>query len=449
MASLTLALDFGTSGLKGALFFGSTIVDSAQTPYPTRNHTQRPQDWLEALRQVAAALPGYEAVSITGQMQDLICLDSGGDVLGAARLYSDTSATSAAARLHALVPDWEQITGNEQGATSNAAMFAESHPERTAHLLFGPSGFIAHALGLGYHVDSTTASTTGLLDLDRRAWSEKVAHAAGIDMALLPMLSDGLLGTVAPNDYGITPGVSFFLAPGDAATTTLGIIGDEPGRGYIYLGTSGWYAEICEERPQWPGAFHVLALPGGTTLAIAALLSAAGTADWARVAFLGGASHDAAEELLATRPRGWSGISSIPSLHGERFPVRADAAGVALAGLRSTHAPADMYKAVLEGVALFLSHAMSRDATASAAALPVVGGGANSQLWLQILADVTGRTIVAPTLVDASLLGAAGVLAEGQSRIIEPDPRAVASYATARASQLRLFSAVADSTPGL
>lgn len=442
MDELTLALDFGTSGLKGAVIDGSTVVAAARAGYPTASHSQRPAEWLTALSHVVAALPGFSRMALTGQMQDLICLDEKGQVLAPARLYSDSSATAAASRLHAVLPRWQEITGNEQGATSNAAMFADRHPEGTAHLLFGPSGFIAHALGLGYHVDSTTASTTGLLDIKHRQWSAEVAHAAGIEPRMLPELSDGEIGPVAPNDYGIPVGTPLYLAPGDAATTTLGILGHQTGRGYIYLGTSGWYAEICEEPPRWPGTFHLLALPGGKTLAIAALLSATGTADWARDTFLGGASHAEAEKALGACPRGWTGISSIPSLHGERFPVRSDSLGVALMGMRSKHTHIDIYKAVLEAVALSLSHAIS-----GSCVLPVVGGGAKSEGWLKIIADVTGHTVAAPQLVDAALLGAAGTQAQGEALIVEPDPAALASYQAARSAQLWLFSAAEESQP--
>ncbi|KAB1504374.1 hypothetical protein F7230_04670 [Corynebacterium sp. 320] len=207
------------------------------------------------------------------------------------------------------------------------------------------------------------------------------------------------------------------------------------GSGYVYLGTSGWYAEILEDgqRPDWPGAFHTLALPGGRALAIAAVLSAGGTAQWARERILGGATPEEADALLLQRGaedqreasaqqeaenqreasaqqsvnthRGWTGITSLPSLHGERFPIRDDSATAALVGLTGKHTAADLYKAVLEGVALSLAPAIP--AGEQHGVLPITGGGAASRPWLEIFADVVGRPVAAAPDAHASLVGAA------------------------------------------
>lgn len=398
MAHSTLTLDFGTSGLKAALYNNGTVTATAHAAYPTYGTEQDPRDWLRALKQVTAQLTLFDAVSLTGQMQDLICLDTDYQPLRRAVLYSDARATEEAAAVHHAVPDWDHLAGNEQSAT--AAQFLRFAPASTTHLAFGPAGFMSAHLGLGTHTDPTTASTTGLVDT-HATYLEPVLTAAGIDPALLPPIAHGLLGYAAANDLGIPAGTPIISALGDAAATTLGTSPD----GYLYLGTTGWYAQVLERRPQWPGAFHTLVLPGGKVLAIAAVLSAGAAAQWGRAVFLAGASPSTADSLLAQRGRKPTGITCVPSLSGERFPVRDDGATASFSGVRAHHSAIDLYASVLEGVARSLAHAVPREG----GVLPVSGGGAASRPWLQILADVTGRTVAAVPSggQDAALRGAA------------------------------------------
>lgn len=430
-----LAVDFGTSGVKAGVVTRGTVAHTVEAGYPTSDTQQDPADWLTALRQVTSQLPqDYDVVSLTGQMQDLIQLDADYQPLGPAILYTDTRAAVQAEEIHRQLPNWNEWTGNEQSATSNVAMLAHTDHD-PAHIVFGPAGFVAALLGLGALVDSTTASTTGFYHLEHRAWIPELAHPA------LPQIVDGLVGTASDNDLGIPAGTPVVLAPGDAGSTTLGLSDS----GYVYLGTSGWFAAVTEDRPDWPGSFHRLALPGGAQLSIAAVKSAGGTAEWARRELLGGLDPASADALITRR--GWSGIVALPSLHGERFPLIDASLSLTFTGIRDHHTRADVYQSVLESVALALAVAVPR----SDEVLPVTGGGARSQAWVSIIADVTGRPVAALPEVQATLLGAAaeaeralggvGVPAVTETSIIEPDAAATHSYAEALAQQAQLFEA--------
>lgn len=471
-----LALDLGTSGAKAALIDVRTgrPTASAFRPYPTRNLPgggveQDPADWLHAARAAITGCLGDgvrpAALSLTGQMQDLICLDASGRPLGPAVLYSDTRASRQATEIAQVVPDWEEITGNEHNATSNAAMFrrlAQLNDPRAeaATLLFSPAGYLIHRLGLGTVVDETTAGTTGLFDIRIRGFSGQVAAAAGIDAAVLPQVRSGHVGDTGDGAFellGLPAGVPVVLAPGDATATTAGIVGVAPGDDYLYLGSSGWHAEVREEITMGgPGAVHQLALPDGGILRIAAVLSAGATAQWARSTFLGGAPPEDADRMLVERGiRGFHGLLSLPSIHGERFPVRDDALGAAVTGMRAGTRPIDIYAAVLEGVALGLSHSLPEDGDRP---LPVVGGGTNSRPWMEIVADVTGREVRVISGVDAALNGCAlaatdalGLTDTGVAPLVQgnaageavpPDPAAHASWCQVRARHRALYAAL-------
>lgn len=460
-----LTLDLGTSGAKAALVdvHGIVIATSshnyATTSLPGGGSEQSPQDWIDSAREcildLLAHSANFAAVTLTGQMQDLICVDARGEAIGFAVLYSDTRATAEATQLQQELPEWNEITGNEQTATSIPAMWARAVAAdatlaaKTHHLLFSPSGYVVSQLGLGYFCDETTASTTGLFDLSRRDWSRRISAAARINAAALPTISSGLVGLAPANNHlGIPAETPIVLAPGDAASTTCGLVGLAPGEDYVSFGTSGWHAQVVETQ-QAPSAIHQLALPGSGILRIAAILSVGGTADWARERFLPGVGNTTSDGMLMRTPRVPTGMLSLPSLRGERFPVRSDHLGAAIVDIPADAENLSLYAAVLEGVCFGFSH----DITGTDP-LPATGGGSRSLPWMRMLADITGRTVRVTPSNDASLRGAAifaahvlslGVIEPLSSHAIvdiEPDPDAQPAYQALRARHRQLYDAL-------
>lgn len=484
-----LCLDLGTSSAKAAMIDldGRTLaLGSASyvtTALPGGGAEQDPEDWLRAARaaigQVATAGIEVAALCLTGQMQDLV-LEGGHGALRPAVLYTDQRAARDAQQLRAALAqegtDWDAVTGNRQDPSSCAAMFrrlAHAEPETAARahgLTFGPAGHLAARLGAGLWCDLTTASTTGLLDATTREWHPGVARAAGLDPALLPRLTRGHGQVVGRTDarardlLGLEEGVPIVLAPGDAGAAALGVTGTAPGKDHASLGTSGWIASI---RPRGSGpdpapfnpASHRLAL-GEDELLISAVLAGGAAAAWARDAYLGGMDAQAADALLAERERtggrGPTGLLVLPSLGGERFPVRDDALRGAVLGLRAGTGPAELYAGTLEGVALALSHAL--DPARAGEELAVVGGGAASGPWRRILADVTGRPVLTLSVpgADATLLGTAiagaealglghaiAPLAKREGELTAPDPAAARAFAALRPAHRALYDAAA------
>lgn len=609
-----LCLDLGTSAAKAALLaLDGTTRAQASSGYKTFTAAdggveQNPADWLRAAEDaITQLLRGADeepvALSITGQMQDLVLLTEGEPV--PAILYSDTRAASDAAEIRQILGRegrtaveessddpgqdghsgqggqdgqraecggsadavWERITGNEQDATSCAAMFrrlSRTSPDvvgRARGVVFGPAGYLVHALGLGAWCDVTTASATGLLDARTRRWSDPVARAAGLSRAMLPELTRAIGQVVGRTDesaadlLGLPVGLPVILAPGDAGATTLGIVGLDEGDEYAYLGTSGWLAAVVPEtrrdhedagsdRPRdaispdgpAPGISHHLALSGqddssapspspspsssstssfappsswsfafpssppspSRTLRISALLAAGAAAEWARGALLAGITAEEADDLLERREvehgRGPTGLLALPSIHGERYPVREPDLRAAIIGMGPSTEAIDMYAAVLEGVAHALAHAAvesaagvtgpvvgaalasprepaspGEPASLGDTALPgepafaprplaVAGGGAGSEPWMRILADVMGRPVRVVEEADAALLGCALAAADALQlehtirpladrdggRTVEPDPSAVRRHARFRRGHRALYLAVAE-----
>lgn len=433
--SLVGGLDLGTSAAKLVLLDADgTLVAQASEPYPTRTTAggvveQDPEHWWQAactvLRRCGLG-DQIQAIGLTGQMQDLVPVRRR-RALRPALLYSDTRAGTQQERLADVIPHWEQRTGNLQDLTSVAAKIAwldHHEPEVLAsaeHLLLGPSGYVAHRAGARAACDVTTASSTGLLDVEARSWFDAAVQAAGARLHQLPHLTgalpgDALVGQVdadAAADLGVAPGTPLLLAMGDAGSTTAGLVGTAPGHSYLYLGTTGWVAGITPATDSEPSPIHSLVLPGWEQrLRIGSVQSAGSAAAWALSTLLPGATFQEAELRVAPRLGHLTERPlCLPGLAGERTPLRDGQLRGAFVGVQEASTPEDLYLAVLTGVAMGLRHAADEMGLAQDR-IPLVGGAAGSAVWRQVLADVFGATIVSGTANDPGARHAARTAAD-------------------------------------
>ncbi|HYH30487.1 MAG TPA: FGGY family carbohydrate kinase [Pseudonocardia sp.] len=457
-SGLVAALDLGTSGVKAAICTSDGgVLGSGYAPYPTVRRRpgwaeQSPLDWWEGARSALAACPRRDEVGVlvaTGQMQDVVLTDAGSPRRDAL-LYSDLRAVAEhrEAEEH-LGPDWPRVSGNLPDASwlvGKLRWLAAREPGtvRGAQLTLGPAGWLLHRAGGRATADVTTASTTGLLDATARTWWQPAVAEAGLEPEQLPELGDGVVGELsaaAGGELGLPAGALLVAAPGDAAATTEGVAG-RSGRAYAYLGTSGWVAHrggagdgIAD------AALHLLALADGGWLRIGPMLSVGTAADWALRTFLPGLDHAAAAAAAAAV--GPTRVLVLPSLAGERAPVRAPDARAAMVGAGPGTDGAVLYRATLEGVAHSLRAVLDVLDAPRADVLPVAGGGSRSTLWRQVLADVLD-TPIAPVAGDtAGLVGAqrAAARAVGGTEVaplaerirprevVAPDPRAARHHA--------------------
>ena len=456
--TLVAGLDVGTSALKLSIVDpgassdpAASVLARAEAAYPTHAGPggiaeQNPEDWWRAA-QAAFADPAITplarrvgAIGLTGQMQDLI-LVSGNRPVRPALLYSDVRAAAQAARLHAAIRDWDARTGNLQDAAAvpaKLAWLAEHEPEalaRTEALLFSAPAYVAWRAGgapTSPACDALTASTTGLLDVDARAWAADIARAADARPEILPALTgltegDDVVGHVdagAAEALGVRAGTPLVLAMGDAGATTDGLAGSEPGDAYLYLGTTGWIAGIApldaHARPE-PSAMHSLVLPEWRgLLRIGAVLSAGAAAAWSRDTFLPGLTWDQVEALVAGRVGQVAARPlCLPGLAGERTPVRDARQRAAFVGVGADTDAVDFHLATLTGVAMGLRHAADAMGVHQRR-IPLVGGGAASPAWRRILADVLDATIVTGAADDPGCHAAVRAAARALGRDVPP-----------------------------
>jgi xylulokinase len=419
-----LAVDVGTSAVKVALVTDGDVVAAAAADHPLSAPRagwaeQHPDDWWRATVRAANLLRGrtsfddIDAVAVTGQMQDLVCLDGDGSPVRPAILYSDVRAAAEHERLGAeLGPAWAAAIGATPDPSHVAAKWRwlvdhePDHVGRTRTVVFGAAGAVVHRLTGVACCDPSTAATTGLYELDRRRWWPPAVDALGVPV---PAITDvgavaGALSAAAADTIGAVAGTPVVHANGDAVATTIGVCGTLLDRPYAYLGTSGWVAVSTAQPRRVPG---VIVLPGLAPRhwVAAAQLSVVGAApDWAREHLLGGVTHPELDALAAEGGcAAADGVLFVPTLDGTR--AAPSATGVLL-GVRRATAAATIAAAVVEGVAHAVRQLLMAVAP-GAGELAVCGGASRSPALVQAVADVTGCQVVRVTAEHAAVLGAA------------------------------------------
>ncbi len=417
-----LGIDLGTSELKVLLMdahghvlgTAGTQLSVAQ-PQPGWSE-QDPAQWLAALasacHNLRSAQPqAYAAVSgigLSGHMHGATLLDAAGSVLRPCILWNDTRSTGQCAQLTQACPALEQITGNlaMPGFTAPKLAWVRQHEAavfaQTAKVLL-PKDYLRLQLTGEYISDMSDAAGTLWLDVGRRDWSDTMLAATGLTRQHMPRLVEGSavaghLTAAAAALLGLPAGLPVAGGAGDNAASAIGLGAVNPGDGFVSLGTSGVIFLATEKfAPNPANAVHAFchALPGAWHQ-MAVMLSAASCLRW--VTELTGKANEAAllDEVAQLTPAQRAQCPLfLPYLSGERTPHNnADASGVFM-GLRATHQAAHLGYAVLEGVSFGLLDGLTalRQAGGNAQQLQLVGGGARSALWAQLLADVLGLRI--------------------------------------------------------
>lgn len=400
-----LVLDCGSSALKATVFADDgAVIATADAGYPAAAapHRRAPEDWWRAVVEAVGRLPreGVSALSLTGMMENLIAVDALGQPVRDAVLYSDPIGTEAfdavAARLEAA--DSTAILGNAPRPLMTAFKLKALGAAGARWVLPGSKDFLALRLTGVVATDPSCASTTGLMDIGTRDWSSDLVALLEVDRGLLPPIvaAETVLGGLteaAAAALGLPAGLPVINGCGDAAATTIGGGAERPDEVSIYLGTSGWVAGVTALTERMPRPYYRLAHPlHGGLIEVAPILSAGAAAQWARETL--GLTLQDAERLAGEADASPTGALFLPYLNGERTPfvdleLRAGFANVAVGDSAAT-----LYYAALEGVAF----AIAANVRAMGAAGPVylVGGGAQSAVWPQIMADVLGREVTVP-----------------------------------------------------
>lgn len=461
-----IGLDLGTSSLK-AVLIGDTqrIVAEHSVPLTVqRPHDgwseQDPRSWvlaaidaLSVLRQASGA-GRLKGIGLSGHMHGAVLLDEVGQVLRPCMLWNDTRSHAEAAEMDR-DPAFRAITGNIvfPGFTAPKVEWVRRHePEvfaRTAKILL-PKDYLRYAL-TGYFVsEMSDAAGTAWFDTGARDWSDDLLAKCGLTRDHMPALVEG---NAPSSDLRDKLGIQLDLPPlvvagggGDNAAAAIGAGVVREGQAFVSLGTSGvLFAANDAYRPDPATAVHTFchALPG-TWHQMGVILAATDSLNWlARLT--GQTPAHLVQDLGPVMAPGRTLF--LPYLGGERTPHNdARIRGQFLHLDHATDAQAAT-RAVLQGVAF--AFADSRDALAATGTVIqralVLGGGARSDYWVQVLATVLGFPLDVPAqgefgaALGAARLGMMAATGAGAeiatqpplSHSVDPDPALHDAFAEA------------------
>lgn len=489
MKKYLLGIDIGTSSCKVAVFEASgKLCASASEEYelfrPERGFAeQSPEDWWWATCKALNTIfdksdvraDEIAAVGVAAQSWACVAVDSEGNALCRAPIWMDTRAEGICADLRQSIDESEifKICGNPLSPTYTTAKVLwmkqnlPSAYEKTCKILQANSYIVLRLTGKMTQ-DISQGYGWHCFDVNKLGWDTDIARLLGIDTHLLPEVypCDSVVGSVteqASRLTGLVSGTPVVTGGLDAACATLGVGVIENGQTQEQGGQAGGMS-ICLDKPYSDMRLilspHVVPnrwlLQGGT-------VGGGGVMRWLDRELgehgleSGTNSFNRLNELAASVAPGSDGLIFLPYMAGERTPIwDPDAKGVYY-GLDYTKTRAHLIRAGMEGVAYSLRHNLEIAETAGATVncLVASGGSANSSLWNQIKADVTGKILTVTASEAATTRGAAILAGVGvgmfdsytqaiiqdktQPVVYYPDPAAKKVYGESYLRYLELY----------
>lgn len=415
-----VTFDIGTTTIKGVLVSTEWQVVSVKnfelnTIFEGDFQEQSPLQWYEGFCSISKEFAqevdvrDITAVVMSGQMQDLILLDADAMPVANAILYSDSRAQEEAETIIERIGGdrLEEITGNHFDASIPFAklLWVQRHLPHilssTHKVVFSSKDAVIARLCGTFISDVTTCSTVGLQDIQTKQWRKDWLRQLDLPERLLPRLlyAEDLAGTItaaAALECGLAAGTKVYAGTGDAGATTLASGITKSGDYNINLGTSGWVATVSHDIVNGTGVFNLAAMPKERIVNVVPFFNAGNVNKWISNLFSNDEStvdvYAYANQLLEDSHPGSNGVFCLPYLLGERFPVVDGNVRGAFVGLTPETRKSDFIRAALEGVAYSIRQGMD-SLQAVPNSISLVGGGAKSMVWCQILADVLGHTI--------------------------------------------------------
>ena len=493
---ILLGIDIGTSGCKvTAIDERGRILDEGFAEYEASHPhpgwaEQNPEDWCSAVRDILGTMrqrgvtdfADIAALALDGSTHNAVLLDGGMNVVRPTIMWTDQRAVAESAELNQKHGDAVFRTAYQMAAptwTLPQFLWLQRHePDilpRTSHVMF-VKDYVRWRLTGEWCTDTIEAQGTLFFDMAGKRWSQELCGLGKIPLHILPPLvapTDvvGKVTTAAAVEFGLPKGIPVVCGCSDSAVEDYAAGAIDPGSCILKLATAGNVNVMTDRAVPHPKTLTYSHVVPGLWYTVVATNTAALAQRWFR-------DHFCAEELAesarsgrkvyaimddeaAQSPPGANGLFFHPYLQGERAPYWDPQLRASFVGATMRHTRADFIRALLEGVVYSLRDCFR---TIEDMGLPVtefrlIGGGAKSALWTQIVADLFGREIIVPQGCDASFGSALlagvgiGVFADECEAVrqclrerdpVAPDPERHAQYAKRLSLYYRIHDVLAD-----
>lgn len=478
-----LGIDIGTGSTKAvALDLSYQPTGSCQQHYPMFSplpgySEQDPETiWMafvecinEMVNKMGAA---PEAIGLSSAMHSIIAVDAAGAALAPMMTWADARSADIAEQMRATDAGMKiyEATGTPIHAMSplcKLIWLRENQQERfdAAYKFISIKEYIWYRLFNEYRIDHSIASCTGLFDLESLGWNSNAMQMAKIDPARLSKpVSTGYsrkgLSPTAAMLFGVHD-VAFVLGASDGCLANLGSHATEPGVAAITIGTSGAVRVASRKPASNPSMTFSYVLDEQTYVCGGPVNNGGIVLQWLLKNVFGEETHgpddyDNLFKLIKSIPAGSEDLIFLPYLNGERAPVWDASASGGFFGLRLQHGQGHLARAVLEGICYALNQVLVtlEQYTGHIHQINVSGGFVHSEVWMQLLADITGKPLILMHTEDASAIGAAYLAAkaigltneyprpEPTEKTIVPDGQTHNAYKKGFATYSQLYPAL-------
>ncbi len=484
---ILFALDAGTTGIKGGVFTpdGRCILQGwreTRTFYPKPGYAEQDPkaQWesaVELLRELREKTEDCEPLALvfTGTMNGCIPIDRDGEALYPNIIHADTRTTREVAAMEKIVPGKEFYarTGNLLNSHISLPKYRWLRQQEpgvydAAWRFVNIKDYLYGRMTGQYGcTDRSDASLCGVLDIQQGTYAEDLLQTLEVDAGKMPELRSsadvtGRVSREAAALTGLPEGLPTAIGGGDGSCAARGTsCGQES---YLCLGSSAWVSQRRSKpvTDSGTGLFQYYDLDGQHLNLVGTVQSATAASNWifSELFFPGKPRKEwdfkQLEALARSVPAGADGLFFLPTLMGERTPWWDDTLTGSLLGMTFRHTRAHVVRAVYEGVMQSLAQCgkIMSETGVPVRELVLSGGGAASELWLQMAASMFGCPVSRHAVPDeATGLGAAMAALVGigyyadfdaaacmirRGKTVLPDPEETAIYAVHAETYRRL-----------
>lgn len=434
-----LGIDLGTSSVK-MLFMNTngevikTYTKEYPISYPQNGWAeQNPEDWWTGVKECFKEaspdldLKSIEGISFSGQMHGLVILDEYDRVIRPAILWNDQRTQKECDFLNEMKVS--NYTGNQAltGFTAPKILWVKNNELENFNKIkkiMLPKDYILYKLSGVHATDVSDASGMLLLNVEKREWSKELIELCQIEQGMLPELYESfeVIGTVhgeVAAELGLSEKTKIIAGGGDQAVGAVGVGAVEEGILSVSLGTSGVVFITTENYfSDNKQRLHSFAHANGKYHQMGVMLSATASLKWWVESVNNSKDYEYFNKLVEECDDNMNELLFAPYLIGERTPHNDGRIRGGFTGIDVTHNRGHMTKAIMEGVGFALKDTLEilYDMGIKASEIRITGGGAKSNVWKKIIANIFNLNVVTVNSTEGPAYGAAILASVGCGR---------------------------------